>query len=301
MHHAAENDWTPQHQQGKRPLFHPMKSMLGPFFSWIYASSTAKSANSWHGTRCFLPSRVSNFVHHLWALTFLPYFELTLDTKNTQATQVTFKKNKQTNLKKKQDETTKTTQTTANSLLCSGEVGLGHRHCFHGIGLCCLLALQLASKGLNVLVGSLDSKDSTWIPTKKNTYSHWTLQLKEKNMCMSSWDFYLVRFQHSKASHFNMAPHPLQLKKKRKLPGKSASVSLVWSFTAVAWARVVSASMAWQMQGFIQFIQFICFFWIETCLKTLSYSLPILNWSTLVSKIIFCSNCITALPPVLFL
>lgn len=46
MHHAAENDWTPQHQQGKRPLFHPMKSMLDPFFSWIYASSTAKSANS---------------------------------------------------------------------------------------------------------------------------------------------------------------------------------------------------------------------------------------------------------------
>lgn len=44
------------------------------------ASSTAKSANSWHGTSYFLPaSRVSNFVHHLWALTFLPYFELTLD------------------------------------------------------------------------------------------------------------------------------------------------------------------------------------------------------------------------------
>ena len=215
--------------------------------------------------------------------------------------------------------------------------GLGHRHCFHGIGLCCLLALQLASKGLNVLVGSLDSKDSTWIPTKKNTYSHWTLQLKEKKHVHE-----LMRFLFGKVSTIvkhpisTWPPIPFNWKKKRKLPGKSASVSLVWSFTAVAWARVVSASMAWRgswakkdllsFSGFaFEFIEnnassfssfsssplflgkeykFIslnsCFFWIETVWKH-CLTLPILNWSTLVSKIIFCSNCITALPPVLFL
>ena len=108
------------------------------------ASSTAKSANSWHGTSCLLPSRVSNFVHHLWALTFLPYFELTLDTKNTPSHSSHLKK--KTNLKEKKTwMKQKNDPNNSWSLLCSGEVGLGHRHCFHGIGLCCLLALQLAS------------------------------------------------------------------------------------------------------------------------------------------------------------
>ena len=147
-----------------------------------------------------------------------------------------------------------------------------------------------------------------WIPTKKTPTVQWPYSLKKP--CAWLHEITFVRFQHSKASHFNMAPHPFNWKKKRKLLRKSpkrASVSLVWSFTAVAWARVVSASMAWQMQGFIQFIQFISFvsgFFLDSNMSEnhcLTYSLPILNWSTLVSKIIFCSNCITALPPVLFL